>query len=206
MVRFHPTAACVAHLPHQIGTVKKKSDGVRKLLAIPVGVKKSGDAMLDELPTRPQVGCNDRLSPRIGLENRFPERLIGVRWKGSEAGPRNEALKFLAMHTAPQISTWLKFNSFVSDSSSGRSGPSPAITRGTCGSRTMARSRFVDAFFAARVVRSRAGILRRQRADHVQAKPGNGAEPPCVLPEIRWRSVFCARIRSAPKTWSTHRS
>src|SRR5580698_7136605 len=78
VVCFHTTAGRGAHLLDQIGTVKQKSDGMRELFAVSVGIEQSGNAVLDEFPARTEIGRDDGPSPRIGLQNGFSQSLVGV--------------------------------------------------------------------------------------------------------------------------------
>jgi DNA-binding NarL/FixJ family response regulator len=90
MVCFHATASCGAHLLDQIGAAKQESDGLSELFAVPVGIKETGDAMLDEFAARTQCLLRwlrvsyPKIAPVLLVEDDDPELVVNALRAGAK--------------------------------------------------------------------------------------------------------------------------
>ena len=71
-----------------------------ELFTVAVGIEEAGNAVLDELPARTQIGGDDGPSPGIGFQNGFTQGLVGVGRKHGEAAAGDQFLEFFAMDHA----------------------------------------------------------------------------------------------------------
>ena len=186
VVCFHATASGGAHLLDQIGAVKQKSDGASELFAIPVGIKEPGDAMFDQFPARAQIGGDDRPSPGIRFQNRFPQGLICVGRKYGEAATGDQLLEFLAVdHAREQDMLQIQFS---------RQRFEPG-TLGTvsCNDQRNVRQldhraqEFISAFLGRKPTEVEQVSIIARRVDHRPAEPGSGAGLRCAAQGNRRR-------------------
>ena len=58
---------------------------------------------MNEFPPRSQVGCDDRASLRVGLEDRLAQRFIRVRRKNGESRASDQPVALIAIHPPDEL-------------------------------------------------------------------------------------------------------